>query len=78
MSAWLDQSGNGLNATAPTAGARPALVAGARPSLRFDGADDHLVLPAGFSDFRAGLTAFVVAKLVQKGPRIDVAVSDVR
>lgn len=62
---WQDQSGNGLHATQPAAGAQPALVTGAggRPALRFDGLDDHYVLPAGFSDFRAGLSVFAVLKV---------------
>jgi hypothetical protein len=30
--------------------------------LKFDGVDDSFVLPDGFGDFRAGLTAFVVVR----------------
>ena len=66
VASWADSSGNGLHATQPVASAQPALVPNAwagRPALRFDGADDHFELPAGFSDFRAGLSVFVVARI---------------
>jgi len=65
VAAWLDQSAAGNSATQEKTGAQPTLVANAlagRPSIRFDGSDDFFALPDGFSDFRAGLTAFVVAR----------------
>jgi ferric-dicitrate binding protein FerR (iron transport regulator) len=70
VSAWSDSSGNGLHAVQSSAAAQPALVANAwagRPSIRFDGVDDHLELPAGFADFRAGMSVFVAAR-VESGP----------
>jgi hypothetical protein len=63
VAVWQDQSGNGLHATAPSVAARPTLVPGLRPALRFDGAGDHLTFPPGFADFRAGLSVFVVGRL---------------
>ena len=65
LSAWGDLSTSGNSAVQDKPGAQPTLVAnaaGGRPALRFDGADDFLLLPDGFSDFRAGLTAFVVVR----------------
>jgi outer membrane biosynthesis protein TonB len=65
VAAWLDQSAAGNSAVQDKPGAQPTLVPNAlagRPSIRFDGSDDFFALPDGFSDFRAGLTAFVVAR----------------
>jgi len=65
VAAWLDQSAAGNSAVQEKTGAQPTLVANAlagRPSIRFDGSDDFFALPDGFSDFRAGLTAFVVTR----------------
>ena len=65
VAAWLDQSPAGNSAVQDKPGAQPTLVANAlagRPSIRFDGSDDFFSLPDGFSDFRAGLTAFVVTR----------------
>jgi hypothetical protein len=65
VAAWLDQSAAGNSAVQEKPGAQPTLVANAlagRPSIRFDGSDDFFALPDGFSDFRAGLTAFVVTR----------------
>lgn len=59
---WADQSSASHDASA-SGSARPTLVTssiGGRPALRFDGVDDHLVLDAGFRDFSAGITMFVV------------------
>jgi ferric-dicitrate binding protein FerR (iron transport regulator) len=63
--AWQDQSPAGNSAVQDRPGAQPLLIAnalGGRPALRFDGLDDYLALPDGFSDFRLGLTAFVVVR----------------
>jgi hypothetical protein len=65
VSLWSDQSASGNDAAQDKPGLQPMLLANAaagRPSLRFDGVDDFFVLPNGFSDFRAGLTAFVVVR----------------
>jgi len=68
---WYDQGPAGMNtAGQDKPGAQPTFVAnahGTRPALRFDGTDDYLVLPDGFSDFRAGLTAFVVIRPAMGG-----------
>lgn len=62
---WADASPAGNHATQPAAASVPLLVsraAGTRPALRFDGQDDFYHLPDGFADFKAGLSAFVVAR----------------
>ena len=46
-------------------GACPTLVTngiGGQPSVRFDGVDDHFSLNAGFEDFTAGSTMYVVSR----------------
>jgi hypothetical protein len=61
---WADQSRAGNDATQSTLSSRPKLVnnaIGGKRSIKFDGADDFLTLPPGFSDFNAGMTVFVVA-----------------
>ena len=61
----LDASPAGNSATQDKPGAQPTFIANAlagRPALRFDGTEDAFVLPDGFNDFRAGLTAFVVVR----------------
>ncbi len=65
VAAWLDQSMAGNSAVQEKSGAQPLWVAnafGSRPGVRFDGNDDCFALPDGFSDFRLGLTAFVVVR----------------
>jgi hypothetical protein len=60
---WEDQSGNGFDAIQTSSNVRPRLVSagiGGQPSLEFDGADDFLKLPVGFSDFSAGVSIFAV------------------
>lgn len=50
--AWTDQSDNAFQLTQGTAGNRPTYVAAdadGRPSVSFDGVDDFLAGPAGFS-----------------------------
>ncbi len=62
---WTDASPMGNHGAQPVAGSQPSLIpnaAGARAALRFDGKDDFYALPDGFSDFRAGLSAFVVTR----------------
>jgi hypothetical protein len=63
---WGDQSGGDNNASQAAPGSQPSLVpqaVGGRPALRFDGADDFLLLAGGFNDFRQGLSAFIVARV---------------
>lgn len=71
VSRWVDASGHGLDATQTTsAGERPELIPDAlngNSTVRFDGTSDSLRLPAGFSDFTSGLTAYVVAKPTNRG-----------
>jgi hypothetical protein len=60
---WLDQSGQGMDAIQTASNLRPKFVANGLnqlPTLDFDGSDDVLKLPPGFSDFSKGLTWFAV------------------
>ena len=64
---WVDGSGAPVpsDASQAVAGARPLLVAdglGGLPVIRFDGQDDVLNLPPGFSDLTGGLTVVAVAR----------------
>ena len=68
---WTDYSGRGNHAVQGNSALRPRLISNAvngRPALRFDGIDDFLDLPPAtaanmsLSDFRNGLTAFIVAR----------------
>jgi fibronectin type 3 domain-containing protein len=64
VASWSDISGNGRNAVA-SGSTQPTLVAsaiGGKPALRFDGVDDHFVLPSGFQDFTAGMTLYIVKR----------------
>ncbi len=61
---WRDGSGWANDAAAGSIEAPtviPAAING-RAALQFDGIDDHLRLPAGFEDFRDGMTLFIVAQ----------------
>lgn len=65
VTGWLDQSGNGLNATQTTSANRPSLVTAAingLPAVGFSGTNQHLVLPSGFANFTNGASIFVVTK----------------
>jgi ferric-dicitrate binding protein FerR (iron transport regulator) len=65
VAAWGDLSAAGNSAVQDKPASQPGFVAYAlsgHPALRFDGVDDSLMLPDGFADFRAGLTAFVVVR----------------
>ena len=71
---WNDQSGNAMNATQGTANRQPKYVANAmntRPAVLFnnsvDGVYDYLNLPNGFSNFTAGLSAFIVIRPIAAG-----------
>ncbi len=64
VTTWPDQSGSSHNAVQPSASARPvAVTVGGQSAVSFDGTDDFLSLPAGFSDYTKGLTAFAVFRL---------------
>jgi hypothetical protein len=63
VTSWTDSSGQGNTAVAGSGA--PTLVAsaiGGRPAVRFDGIDDFLVLPAGFSDFTGGMSLYIVVR----------------
>ncbi len=62
---WTDQSDSGQDASQSLAPSRPKLIerVGQLPVLEFDGVNDQLVMGDGFSDFTAGLTAFVIANV---------------
>jgi hypothetical protein len=63
VASWADQSGNALLVEQTGADQRPALVTsgeGGLPRVEFDGDDDFMRIPDGFSDFSEGLSAFVV------------------
>ena len=65
VSAWVDQSPNGLTATQPEVAARPGTLAQSDglPMLSFDGSDDGLALPSGFAKLDgAAFFALVVAR----------------
>lgn len=62
VSEWRDQSGSANHAFACDATSKPVRIDGGMPTVRFDGVDDCLKLPSGFSDFRSGLTSFVAVK----------------
>jgi len=73
ITSWLDQSGNAMNATQGTPNRQPKYVSNAmngRPAVLFnntDGIYDYLNLPGGFSNFTAGLSAFVVTNPIAAG-----------
>jgi hypothetical protein len=64
VQAWLDQSGNEMNAVPPSLNVRPEYLAKGLndlPALKFDGAGQFLKLPEGaFGDFSHGLAGFMV------------------
>ena len=65
LAQWPDLSPSGSHGTQPAVASQPTLVAnaaGTRPALRFDGKGQCYLLPDGFADFKAGLSAFVVAR----------------
>ncbi|HEX4474478.1 MAG TPA: hypothetical protein VH142_05325 [Polyangiaceae bacterium] len=62
---WADQSPSKTNATQDLTNSQPRLLddaIGGQPALVFDGQDDCLKLPAGFSDFTNGISIFAVAQ----------------
>jgi hypothetical protein len=63
---WADYSPNELDAKQSSAALQPKLLPaadGSLPVVEFDGVDDQLAFGDGFSDFSAGLSAFVIAKV---------------
>ncbi len=63
---WADFSPQEADARQPVSTLQPRLVpaaAGVPALVEFDGADDQLALPEGFSDFTDGLTAFIVGRV---------------
>ncbi len=74
VTTWRDASGQNHDAVT-VSGQAPTLVTGTLGGdavLRFDGLDDYLNLPSGFTDFTNGLTLFVVARPtgVQAGSKL--------
>jgi ferric-dicitrate binding protein FerR (iron transport regulator) len=68
---WKDQSPAGNDAVQNDLPSQPTLVPQAvlgRPAIRFDGVDDFFTLPAGFGDFRSGLSAFLVTRVGASPP----------
>jgi hypothetical protein len=68
VTTWYDQSGNGRNATQPTAASQPRIVIsgslvteGGKPALDFDGSNDALVV-ANYKLPIASVSAFVVQR----------------
>jgi hypothetical protein len=60
---WRDQSGLLNNATAGTGA--PTFISsgiGGKPVVRFDGNNDYLTLPNGFSNFTSGISLYVIAR----------------
>lgn len=60
---WADQSEHGHLVEQTGSDERPSLVSrgsGAMARVEFDGEDDFMRIPAGFSDFTAGLSAFAI------------------
>ena len=71
VSSWADQSGHGMDATQPTSGNQPQVVAGARngqPALHFDGAASYLSLPNVMGAATAG-ELFVVLRATDPAHR---------
>jgi fibronectin type 3 domain-containing protein len=71
---WASSSGTGYVAES-SGGQAPVFVSsgiGGVPSVRFDGVDDYLSLGAGFDDFTAGMSMFVVAQpsVLQPGSKL--------
>lgn len=63
ISTWADQSGHHLDAIQSDPDLAPHLVtSNGKVSVEFDGADDYLRFPAGFSDFTRGLSIFLVVQ----------------
>ena len=68
MRIWKDKSGNGYDATQTTSASRPTYrtsQVNGKPTIQFDGTDDHLHLASGSLGILrnvSGATVFVVAK----------------
>ena len=72
VTTWYDQSGNARNATQPTAGSQPQIVASGaietqngRPALRFDGVNDFFVMTSPINSANATINA--VSRLASMG-----------
>ncbi|HVU06029.1 MAG TPA: hypothetical protein VHE30_29970 [Polyangiaceae bacterium] len=63
VSIWTDQSPAHQDGIQTASNLSPILVAdgiSGKPSLSFDGVDDYIRLPSGFSDFQNGVSVFAV------------------
>ena len=67
VTTWHDSSNNGMDASQPVNQPGPVLQntsSNGQPAIVFNGVNSSLQLPAGFSNFTNGLTAFFVCKPV--------------
>lgn len=75
VGAWVDLV-SGRSAVQATAAARPTWQASAyqnKPTLRFDGGDDQLILPGHESEQVPNITLFIVAMTLSAGGRLLIA-----
>jgi hypothetical protein len=74
VSAWADQSPSHFDARQSVAGKQPKWLldgASGRAAVVFDD-DDYLSLPAGFTDFSRGVSAFGVAQIASTASCADI------
>jgi hypothetical protein len=74
VTAWSDQSASHFDARQSVLGKQPMWrpgASGGRPAVVFD-EDDYLSLPAGFTDFSRGVSAFAVAEIGGTAPCADI------
>lgn len=65
VSSWLDQSGNGNNATQSASSNQPVYttnVVGSLPGVKFDGVDDFMDIPTTTDPFANPKTIFIVTQ----------------
>lgn len=71
ISSWADSSANHNDATQSSSGSQPLVERPAQngnPAAKFDGVNDHLLLPSGFANFTEGMTVFAVVKPTSASP----------